>query len=353
MQSAPPIAMVQPAGYPGAVRRLPLLDGLRGLAALLVLMLHFEALMGLRGVFERGYLAVDFFFMLSGFVLVPMFEQAPSPSGLIAMRLARLWPLMALGATIGLVGHALVWGFPAALPDYAMALIGIPRLQGEAMTYPLDQPEWSLVVELAINVLHLLVLRRLGLRGLLTVSAVCWVVLALAAARYGDLDLGSRGDTWGIGLLRAGFAYPLGIVLARCRDRLPRPGVDWRHAAIVLPGLLIGPTLLGLPAGFTDPVVIVLFVPVLALAAAADPQVPMPASLRWLGRISFPLYAIHFPVLELAHLLADDWPVALRAPALLAALALCLGLAHVLARSPLARGFSRVGKARRALNATA
>lgn len=327
--------------------RLPVLDGLRGVAALIVLLLHFEALSGKTGLFERGYLAVDFFFMLSGFVLVPTFEgaRAAGPArSIMARRVLRLWPLIALGAALGTISHALFWGWPLTLGLLGLALAGVPRfIPGtDTMTYPLNQPQWSLVAELAINALHLAVLRHLRTRMVLALSAACWLALVLASGHFGTLQLGSQGDDWAFGLVRAGFAYPLGIALARHRTALREAPVlrrlPWWSALGLLPLIVVLPALVGVSAAQSDPLVIALFAPVLACGIAARPRGSLPASLAWLGAISFPLYAVHFPLLELAHVLADGLPALARAPVLLAALGGSLGLAHLLARSPLVRG---------------
>ncbi|WP_408591190.1 acyltransferase family protein [Novosphingobium sp.] len=337
--------------------RLIVLDALRGIAALMVLMMHFQALSGHAGLFARSYLAVDFFFMLSGFVLVPTMESpmlsARSTAHVLARRFARLWPLIVLGAVLGVFSHAIFWGWPLALGALVIAALGIPRLVPgtEAMTYPLNQPQWSLVVELAINVLHLAILRRLGQRSLLMIAAMCWIALAIAAGDFGALDLGSSGNDWALGFLRAGFAYPLGIVLARKRARIPKITLPWWSAIAALALLVLAPPLLGLNSRWSDPVVIALFVPVLVVGATAQLAGGLPANLRWLGAISFPLYAVHFPILELAHALADGLPVLMRAPFLLAALFGSLGFAHVLTRSPLAHGLRWHGDRKRALNA--
>src|SRR5829696_5276358 len=86
--------------------RLASLDGLRGVAAVIVLMFHFEQSHGTRSLFASGYLAVDFFFLLSGFVLVGPFEGGKtgprrSNSATMIARFLRFWPLMALGVAMG------------------------------------------------------------------------------------------------------------------------------------------------------------------------------------------------------------------------------------------------------------
>ena len=322
--------------------RLVALDGLRGIAAIVVLMLHFDDLSGVSGVFAHGYLAVDFFYMLSGFVLVRLMERSPAahhPLRVMAARIARLWPLMAVGLLIGLVTHALVWGMGPVLPLLALALFYVPRLSGNTMTFPLNQPQWSLQVELVANALHLLVLRRMSSRALLLLSALFWVVLLPATLREGSLQFGSQGDDWLFGFARAGFAYPVGIVLGRACLHRARAPVRWWLPPAVLLTILIAPSIPGLPDSLMDSLALLLLPLVLVAGARAQVPAEIAPRLTWLGSISFPLYATHFPILEAAHVLGDSLSPALRGPLFLGALALTVTLAHLLAKSPLAHGF--------------
>jgi peptidoglycan/LPS O-acetylase OafA/YrhL len=323
--------------------RLVALDGLRGIAAIVVLMLHFDDLSGVRGVFEHGYLAVDFFYMLSGFVLMAPIEVAPmrgSRLRFMAARVARLWPLMALGVVLGIATHASAWGMAPVLPLIAMALFYVPRLNGDAMTFPLNQPQWSLEVELAANAAHVLVLRRLSVRSLLLISAICWVVLLPVSLREGSMQLGSQGDDWIYGFVRAGFAYPLGIVLGRHCLGATRRATHWAVAPALLLAVLLLPSIPGLPDALMDSLALLVFPAVLAAGALADVPAGMRPRFAWLGGISFPLYATHFPILEAAHVVGDTLPLALRAPLFLGALGVSVGMAHLIARSPLARGIA-------------
>ncbi len=322
--------------------RLVLLDGLRGIAAIMVLMLHFDDLSGVSGLFSHGYLAVDFFYMLSGFVLVPLIEHSKAnlaPARLMARRVLRLWPLMAFGVCIGLAVHGMVWTLEVELPLLAMAMLYIPRLEGSLLTFPLNQPQWSLLVELAANLAHVLVLRHIKTRGLLLLSALCWLALLAASLHAGSLQIGSAGNDWLLGFVRAGFAYPLGIVLARHRARLTIPAMRWWIPPAMLIAALLVPAIPGLPDALMDPLALLAFPAVLAAGAATAVPSDIGRRLTWLGGISFPLYATHFPILEGAHVLGDGLPVHLRAPLLLGALGTAVLLAHLLARSPLATGF--------------
>ena len=145
----------------GDDRRLFLaLDGLRGVAAVFVAMRHtaFFHSLGIHG----GFMAVDVFFELSGFVIAHAYEQrlaaGLSPARFMMMRYLRLWPVYALGAAIGLLAatlHALpgrdnltqaqVW----QTAPYALAMLPGPHIK--SMLYPVNSVAWSLALELLIN----------------------------------------------------------------------------------------------------------------------------------------------------------------------------------------------------------
>ena len=107
------------------MQRLLLLDGLRGIAAIGVVLFHCVIAFDALGAFARGYLFVDLFFLLSGFVLTLNYEQrmnagAVRPGKFLRSRLVRLWPTVAAGARVaaelapfGLLHLAYYhWGIP-------------------------------------------------------------------------------------------------------------------------------------------------------------------------------------------------------------------------------------------------
>lgn len=102
--------------------------------------------------------------------------------------------------------------------------------------------------------------------------------------------------------------------------------------------LMVAPPALGIPARYSDPLIALLFIAVLACAAGARLPDKLVGPCQWLGALSFPLYAVHFPVLEAPKVLfaqpGEPAGLGLR----LAAVGLAIGLAVLLARSPLAGG---------------
>ncbi|MCW1384837.1 acyltransferase family protein [Novosphingobium sp. KCTC 2891] len=322
---------------------------MRGIAALAVLMFHMGTLHLGGGVFDRSYLAVDFFYILSGFVLVPSLEQgagAKTGAGrLIARRVTRLWPMMAVGTMLGI---ALTTASDGALPSVALVLSGLmfaPLFDDNQPIFPLNAPQWSLLSELLANGAHVLVLRRLGLAVLVGLAGASWLTLTAMAHAHGSLNAGDRGLTWGQGLLRVSFGYIAGCVLARTHARwapLAARHLRWWLAPSVFAALLVVPVLLVVPAASGDPLTVLGFIPVVAIAAAARIPDGLARTAAWLGRISFPLYALHFPVLRTAELLAARVPPAFGGMVFLAAATASIALAHIVSRSWLAKGIGAV-----------
>ena len=173
-----------------------LLDGLRGVAALMVVWYHvFEGFAfagaingvgdGSITVFNHGYLAVDFFFMLSGFVISYAYDDRwdrLSTWQFFTRRLIRLHPMLVVGALIGLIaycvggccdwsGHVTRWSH--VLTAFVLAMLLIPMrpeavsdVRGNGEMFPLNGPSWSLFFEYIGNILYALVIRRLSTKAL-------------------------------------------------------------------------------------------------------------------------------------------------------------------------------------------
>ena len=337
-----------PAPAEPAASRLIALDGLRGIAAIVVLMFHFEQSHGTRSLFASGYLAVDFFFLLSGFVLVGPIEGRiegrrgePRREGLsiFAARFLRFWPLMALGTAIG--AGVQFFDFPAEqiLPLLALAWLSIPLAWQAGDAFALNGPQWSLFVELVWNALHIALLRRLSVPALLALSGAFGLVVTVGDPYLNTATLGRAYDEIIIGLLRAGFAYPLGIVIGRKQHLLRAlPPVAGWIAPSLLVGAIVVPTMLGFHGAMPDLFARVAFVVVLVLGVRSRLSESAARSMTWLGAISFPLYAIHAPILNLADIAGRAAPDQLRPLIYLAGPAMVLALAHGLSRSWLARG---------------
>lgn len=335
---------LRPAAPAVPAARLPMLDALRGVAALCVVLHHEAPLYGAPGPFSRAYLAVDFFFMLSGFVLTLAFEpklRAGMGAGdFLRRRVARLWPVLAVGVMIG-AGWRLSIGATSHL--WLLTLSGlmlVPYLRDSGGIYQLNGPQWSLAYEVLANAAHALVLQRLRDGLLMFFVLCCALMLAWCAYQWGSVGLGDTGRNWWGGFARVGFGYGLGVWLGRrhaAGQWKVSPPLAWAGAAL-LPLCLLG--LPWLPTGVVaGDLLAVLGVFPLALWGAAQVTLRGPGAriADALGRLSYPLYAIHGPMLIWGAWLARGHGAhagLIRPLTLTAVLVLAAGLAI----SPLAHG---------------
>lgn len=328
----PPLCEVssRPSAPAGAsALRLTGLDALRGIAALCVVVMHVGAIYpGAPRLVGAAYLAVDFFFLLSGFVMARTYEARMHAGTLPAWRFLRarylrLWPTMAVGAVLS---APFLWRDNPDLPVFLRtALPNLLLLPAFAIPvlFGLNTPAWSVFFELVANVGHATVLRRLGNQGLALVVLVFFVAAAACGVHFGNLDLGSKAENIVGGLARVGLSYGLGVLLWRWHgDRAPLPVPPWL-AFLAMPALFWTASRAQAEGWLFDLGFIALACPLLLWGGLALRE-GGPRSLQALclafGAISFPLYAVHYPVLlavEAAGL--DIWlaPVAALAAAAL------------------------------------
>lgn len=320
--------------------RLPLLDGLRGLAAIGVLLYHCEVTLGPHGLFSRAYLFVDFFFLLSGFVLAlavePRLAAGWPSSAFLRGRVRRLWPTIAAGVALGALLHAWRGETDTLLTTLVLGLLVLPWTRSPDQIFPLNGPQWSLMLELIANLAHALLLRRLGERGLLAVVMVAGAAQTAIVWYFGSNTLGPLAFNWWYALPRVLFSYSLGVLLCRRWQRLPRgPGLSW-STALVLPALVVV-VLSGLPVAvwIGDSLFVLLIMPVLFwLASQAEVPAAAQPALERLGRLSFPLYAVHMPILEHAGRVAPGGGLPVKLAAIATALIAALALDRLLQAAP-------------------
>lgn len=285
------------------------LDGLRGLAALAVLSAHTAMLFNHTP--RHFFLAVDFFFLLSGFVLCHAYqarlEQGLSASGFLRLRLVRLYPLYALGTVIGFLHAACAPHSAEGAPLHTLlgrlllGLVFVPAssISPERWLYPLDQPGWSLLFELFANALFGLLWLRLlrrpaALGALLGASALALLAAGFAFASF---DLGWNSDNAAASVPRVLFSFFAGALLYRLSLRW-RP---WR-GAIAWPFLLLAAALaLHLPDEHADlwfqaALIGLAFPLILWLGAGARPQGVAARLCGEIGRSSYAVYVLHVPL---------------------------------------------------------
>lgn len=331
-----------------------LLDGLRGVAALVVIWYHlFEgfATSPFDQRVNHGYLAVDFFFILSGFVVGYAYDDRWRRHTLtfrefVKRRLIRLHPMVVLGAVLGAVTFCIQgceqWNgahvaFPLVLLSLLLHLFLIPALpgsgpevRGNGEMYPLNGPTWSLFFEYIGNLCYALFLRRLPTRWLAAFVALTGLGLAAFAvgngSGYGHLGVGWSLLDWNLpgGLLRLLFAFPMGLLLSRVFRPVPVRGAFWICSLAVV-ALLGVPYVGGSGAvwmnGLYDTLCVVVLFPLLVWLGASGKATDRATAgvCRFLGDISYPVYVIHYPFMYLFFVwlwsdatipFTQAWPVA-------------------------------------------
>ena len=311
-----------------------LLDGLRGVAALLVVFYHiFEGLSFAAGgtvitVINHGYLAVDFFFILSGFVISYAYDNRWGKSlttrNFFKRRLIRLHPMIVMGAVIGLIAFLIQGGvkWDGTHVSVTMAILAlictfffipaIPgscyEIRGNGEMFPLNGPFWSLFFEYIGNILYALFIRRLSDRQL-SILVVClgiglaWFAL-FDVVGYGMIGVGWTLDSLNFfgGLTRMLFPFTLGMLLSRKFHSFKISGAFW-ICTIILIILFCIPYIEGKSPicmnGLFEIACIALIFPVLIrIGAAGKTTDKLSTSIcKFLGDISYPLYAIHYPVM--------------------------------------------------------
>lgn len=330
-----------------------LLDGLRGVAALFVIWYHvFEAFATspLDQGLNHGYLAVDFFFILSGFVVGYAYDDrwktTMDTKNFFKRRLIRLHPMVVMGAVLGAITFCIQgsvqWdGTKVAMSMVMLALLlnlflipavpGTgPEVRGNGEMYPLNGPSWSLFFEYIGNILYALFIRRLSTKALTVVVAVAGVGLA-SFAIFNFSGFHHLGVGWTLvgynligGFLRMFFAFSIGLLMSRNFKPVHIRGAFWICSLVII-SLLSVPYIGGTESpwmnGIYDSVCTIIIFPMLVYLGASGKTTDKSSAkvCKFLGDISYPVYIVHYPIMYLFYAwifsekltFAETWHVAL------------------------------------------
>jgi peptidoglycan/LPS O-acetylase OafA/YrhL len=339
--------------------RYEILDGLRGVAAFMVILFHlFEVYCppGAQQHINHGYLAVDFFFVLSGFVIGYAYDDRwgkMTTWSFFKRRLARLHPMVVAGTVIGL---ALFWYGATAFPDilqapgwkvfvcFVMALFMIPAgpkmdIRGWGETNSFNGPNWSLTLEYVGNILYAFIFRRLPTIALCILAAVSavftldltmgWDIFGLFPVQEFTAHDGSIVTTGGpqysliggwsltaqqiyIGFGRLLYPFLCGLIISRILPNhrteenpsgspLHAKGGFW-WASLLLVIVFCVPCIGGRPCvanGVYQAVAVLVMFPVIVLIGAGSRTTHAFSTkvCKFLGDISYPIYITHFPII--------------------------------------------------------
>ena len=349
---------ISSATYADSKPHYELLDGLRGVAALLVLFYHiFEGLSFAAGgtlitVINHGYLAVDFFFILSGFVISYAYDdrwgKTMTTGNFFKRRLIRLHPMIIMGVILGAITFFLQGGVQwdgtkiatsAVMLAMLCAMFFIPavpgvsyEVRGNGEMFPLNGPSWSLFFEYIGNILYALFIHRLSNKALTVLVGLSGIALAwftlFNVSGYDMFGVGWTLDTVNFfgGTLRMLFPFSMGMLLARHFKPMNVKGAFWICSMILLllfcvPYIVTENSPISLN-GLFEAICILFIFPILLWIGASGKTTDNFSSrvCKFLGDISYPLYAVHYPIMYLfyawlinhkIYIFSEAWPTAL------------------------------------------
>jgi peptidoglycan/LPS O-acetylase OafA/YrhL len=287
----------------------PILDGLRGTAAILVVIFHlFEGYYPVMAdhPMHHGYLAVDFFYLLSGFVVGYAYDDRwgkMTVKDFFKIRLVRLHPMVILGTLVGTVAY---WFDPYTNMAHTVGilkLLGVmvisftlmpaPDVRNWNETHPLDGPCWSLLQEYIANIIYAFWGRYMSKTTLWIVVIITGIMLTATAVYNGHLGTGWGFDNFWIAPIRMLFPFFAGLLLFRSGKLIKIP-MAYPLCSVILLILFCVPVYSF--NGYYEAACIILIFPwVVAIAAGSD------INGRWLklcsfsGAISYPIYLLHYP----------------------------------------------------------
>jgi peptidoglycan/LPS O-acetylase OafA/YrhL len=320
------------------------LDGMRGIAAFIVMINHFLEYRGIH-IFPNAFIAVDFFFVLSGFVICHAYGAKlladMRTQVYLARRLARLLPMMTIGLIVGIPAYycALmrgvtdynVWDLIKAVPINLFMLPYLnekdfsPFLSSKGVLFPTDDPLWSVSVEMFASIAFILLVKFTN-RIMLMICITAAIFLGVASLIFGHLtgagtfdpNLGWVTESIVGGYTRVAFGFTCGILIYRLG---PIFSVFSRALmSLHLTNVKIALLYLGLVSfllfpfwcsGFYSIAAIILVVPFLVLfgSCLVPTSLPLQKASEFLGWISYPLYCLHRPVSLLLTLTEQQFPL--------------------------------------------
>lgn len=298
------------------------LDGIRGIAAILILLRHAEFIFE-PFVFQESYLAVDLFFVLSGVVICQAYGDALKRGGgafwLISTRIIRIYPCYILGSAIGLFnmivsskGYA---GGGHTLYDIViysiLAIFVIPNPGiGTPAIFPLDGPAWSLFFELVANMVFFIIYVAVPTRIVKAMLGMFACILALLIFTSPDRNI-SSGTIFSevhFGIIRVGYSFFIGTLIyeryksinAKQIDNILSTYAPYLIILIVAAILVYSPSVVLRP--YFDLITVTCVFPIIVYIGLFYQPAGIGAKIfKFIGVISYPLYVLHAPFVTLLY----------------------------------------------------
>ncbi|MCP9752229.1 acyltransferase [Ferruginibacter sp. HRS2-29] len=312
------------SAFTDSKKHFVILDALRGVAAIVVVLFHILELYSggdhTKQVINHGYLAVDFFFMLSGYVMAHAYDDRwdkMTAKDFLKRRVIRLHPLIIAGMILGAIcfyfSESAVFPNVAQTPVWKLLLVTLVGctllplpvsmdIRGWTEMHPLNGPAWSLFFEYIANLLHVFILRKLSKLMLGLLAFMAGAALIHLAVTHGDIIGGWSLEPaqLRIGFTRLLFPYIAGMLLRRLVK--PEGGKNtFLWCALLLVAVMSFPRVGGHEKlwanGLFDSFSIILIFPaIIYLGATGEVKNKLAKRLcTFLGDISYPLYILHFP----------------------------------------------------------
>lgn len=286
-----------------------ILDGMRGVAALSIVVFHFMEFVysDYRDSFiGHGFLAVDFFFCLSGFVIAYAYDDRIGKMGawqFFKSRLIRLHPMIILGSVIGLLGFlfdpfsndASLYGFGKIFLIFLASVLLIPfptMPERGSQLFNLNSPAWSLFFEYVANIFYAFILYKISRRFLLVLTALAAVALCFVAYRSGNLLGGWSGNNFWDGCARISYSFLAGLLVYRS-NWIIKTNLGFISLSVLLLLALVMPSFKW--NWLSESLVVLFYFPlIIALGAGASLTPAFEKICVFMGKISYPLYMTHY-----------------------------------------------------------
>ena len=287
------------------------LDGLRGVAAIAIVVFHFMEIAYsdfTKNFIAHGFLAVDFFFCLSGFVMAYAYDDRLKDMGLIAFfkaRIIRLHPLVVLGGVLGLLAYLFdPFGVEPGIKHAgkiltlfftAIFLIPYPVMEERFFNlFGLNAPSWSLFWEYVANIAYAVILVKLNRQLLFVFMVIAAAALIYVGFTANSLLGGWDGLTFWHGGARIAYSFLAGMLIFRFNLILKS-----KIGFLGLSALLLLAFMMPFSWGWIGELAVVLiyFPLLIILGAGASVSDGLKNICKFSGNISYPLYMTHYAVI--------------------------------------------------------
>ncbi len=286
-----------------------ILDGLRGIAAIAVVIFHFMEFVSpdyKKNFIGHGFLAVDFFFCLSGFVIAYAYHERMAKIGIwefLKSRIIRLHPMVVFGSVLGLIGllldpfinHVIKEGAGKITLIFlsSVFLIPYPAMKDRLFNlFSLNAPSWSLFWEYIANVFYALILYKTSRNILLFMVLLAAIALSYVSYHSGSLMGGWGGPTFWDGFARISYSFLAGLLMYQLNLKI-KSKIGFLGLVLLLSAAFLMPFFEY--SWLAELVVVLFYFPFIILLGAGATLSPRRTKICiFSGNISYPLYMIHY-----------------------------------------------------------